>query len=255
MLDRESDLQSHRRHHPHECVADGIVDACPRNDLAERHASLDALALTDVVGTERVSALSVPHGHAGSALAAEHEPLQQRRPLTWRTAAPIVSMCLRLLAQQALVRFVLLPCDVALVCAGQQRVPVVARQRLDLLRTIGELASAEAPEEERASVPRVVQQLQRAPVLKRPPYEFSLSRTGANAAGHEHIFLAKRLYRGARGSCAAIRREEMAQTRLYLRVRVEHDAPTCVVDEADRQRSLQLATPRLVEDAATESCV
>ena len=85
----------------------------------------DAVFLTHIVGHRTRAAAVIPNRHASSADATEDQSLQQGRAFTRRTLPTIMPVRLRILMEQALVLFVLLPGDVTGMQAGQQD-PLVA---------------------------------------------------------------------------------------------------------------------------------
>ena len=70
------------------------------------------LSLADVYRELATLPAVITHRHAVTADATHHEPLQQRRPLAWRTLATIASVGAGVVAQSLLVLLILLPGDV-----------------------------------------------------------------------------------------------------------------------------------------------
>jgi hypothetical protein len=62
----------------------------------------------------------IPHGHALTADAAKNQTLQQRRTLSRRTLATIISVRLSILTQKPLIVFVLFPRDISCVNATRK---------------------------------------------------------------------------------------------------------------------------------------
>ena len=125
---------------------------------------IDRLALAYVIGPGPVAAGVVAHRHSLPAHPADGQPLQQRRPLPGRTAAPVRAVRLGVGPQLPPIGFKALPGDVPRVAVGQQNGPVGLRQPSELNPTVGAPALSAAPVDEGAGVSRVVQHLQRARV-------------------------------------------------------------------------------------------
>jgi len=95
-----------------------------------------------------------------------------------------------------------------------------------------------------------MQDLEHAAVREIRPYQVSFAWTLLQPTWEQQILLMKAFDNRAGRANASESLEEESQGILHLFVRIEHRAAIRAVNQTHRQRALQLASPRLVQDAA-----
>ena len=101
----------------------------------------------------------IPDRHALTTYSAKDQSLQQSRSFARRTVAAILSACLSILAQPALIFFVLLPRDISGMHARHEN-PLFLGTLHNHLATIGFFAGVRAPIHECPGIARIMQNLQ-----------------------------------------------------------------------------------------------
>src|ERR1700680_4194158 len=107
----------------------------PSDALANRSALLGRFSLADIIGHATATSIVITNAHPASTDATKHDALQQRGSLMGRAAPAVGAQSLRVLLEAALVAFVLLPCDIAGVHAGNQH-PLFSRDLRPALAAI-----------------------------------------------------------------------------------------------------------------------
>src|SRR5262249_13867103 len=252
LLDRERRLQRPWRPGLAPEPSPGAVEVGAGDALADRLAAGDALPLAGV-GRERLAAtVVVPDGHALAAASADHQALQQRGSFAGWAAAAVGALGLRVVAEAPLNVLKLLPRDVARVRIRDERGPLLAREPLERAGAITMPALTAPAKEESAGEARIVQDPERARVLELSPDDLPLGRSRPRAPRKGEPLRAEGLHRRGRRAGPPEGREEEADGFLDLLVGIEDHAGVRVVAEADRQRRLELAAARLVENAAPQ---
>jgi hypothetical protein len=85
------------------------------------------------------------------------------------------------------------------------------------------------------------------------PQQIALADAAPNAPGEQHILSPQPADHGAGGADVSEHLEQHGKAVPDLAVGVPHDSASAVVDQAHGQRQFQLATPRLVQDAALQA--
>src|SRR4030095_9909024 len=99
----------------------------------------------------------IANRHAPATAPAQHQALQQRGALTRGATVPIGADCLRALVKTPLVALVLVPRNVARVCVGNQREPLLAGHALHANETVHVALPMVATVDEGAGISGVVQ--------------------------------------------------------------------------------------------------
>jgi hypothetical protein len=219
--------------------------------LAERLAALDPFALAKVVWLEASLSSMITNRHPLTADSADRHTLQQSWTFPRRTLASLSAVCGGVLVQALLVLLELVPRNVARMRTGDKRSPFLPRQLLaDYMARA--LTLSRPPKEVRSCKTRIVQEPQGAVVQERPPHELTCL-TIIGSLRKEQALAAKRLYCCTCRPGTAKGPEEGLNALLDLPVRIKHDTLRNVVDETDRQRTLQLAPPRFVQDTSQQA--
>ena len=183
-----------------------------------------------------VAALVVADGHPFAALAADDEPLQQRRSFAGRAGATLLlAVGGGVRGERLLVVLVLLEGDVSGVRVFDQHGPLVARlmDGAGVAVDVGELLASSV--EVRARVPRVVQGEQHHVVAQRLPVELAVVRATEVPAGEREPVGGELLDDRLRGAGLLKAAEQVLDRRAHAGVRVERDVAELVIRQADRQ--------------------
>ena len=190
----------------------------------------------------------VPHAHPLPTDAAHGQALEQGRPFPGRPPRALGSPGVGVRPEPPLIFLELLPGDVAGMRVRDEGGPFLARQALKrpAPRTVPALPAA--AEEERAGVPRIVQDREHARMLQLAPQHVALGGAAARPARKPEALGAEVLHGGHRRAGAPEGPEQAVDRLLHLPVGVEDHPCVAGVAEPDRQRSLQLPAPGLVQD-------
>ena len=187
------------------------------------------------------AAVVVGDGHPPAAPAADGQALQQRGAFPGRAGSPVRAAGGGVAEQDLLVGLVGLPADVSGVGAGDQRGPLVPRQRLAAVLAVGAGDPAAAAVDERPGIAGIVQGAQHPPVGQQCPGQLALARPGADPHRERQLLVLEGGHHGAGRAGAGEDREQVPERLLHPGVGVEHDVPGAVIDQADRQAHPQLA--------------
>jgi hypothetical protein len=240
-LDGEGDLEGQRGEGLEQQLADGGVGGGAGDGLAARPGVVDALAHALVVRDLGAAAGVVADRHPPPALSADGQALQQRGAFPGRAGGPVGAAGGGVAEQDLLVSLVLFPGDVSGVGAGDQRGPLVPRQRLEAVLAVGAGGAAAAAVDERAGIPGIMQGAQHPPVGQRHPGQFALAWPGADPHRERQLLISEGGHHGAGRAGAREDREQVAERLLHPGIGVEHDVPGDVVGQPDRQARPQLA--------------
>jgi hypothetical protein len=109
------------------------------------------------------------------------------------------------------------------------------------------------PEDEGARVTRIVKYMKHKPVIELTPNGLGVTGPAVHVPGKRHTLLPKR-FDGCPGRAGAFESiEEQPNALLHSEVRIKYDATSRIIGEAHGQSPLQLASPRLVQDAAAQT--
>ena len=104
--------------------------------------------------------------------------------------------------------------------------------------------------DERARVTWVVQDAQHTTVLQRRKDQFTRAYSCSDSSGPQNAFRPEVMDDAHSGARSAKRLEQQTHRLLDLLIRIQHDSPTMVINEADRWFHPQFATPRFVKLSA-----
>src|ERR1700682_2100028 len=130
--------------------------------------------------------------------------------------------------------------------------PLFARESLGDVSAVDGMAMSTAAKKERARIPRVMEDPQRAPMLQGAPERLGVAEGVPRPAWKWELLIAEGFYGRGGGSSAPKRLEEGAEGLLDLLIRIQADAPCRVRDEAHGQRDLELAAASLIHDAPAQ---
>ena len=217
-----------------------------RDGLAARPGVVDGLAHALVVGDFGAAAGVVADGHPPSALPANGQALQQRGAFPGRAGGPVGAAGGGVAEQDLLIGLVGLPGDVSGVGAGDQRGPLVPRQRLAAVLAVGAGGAAAAAVDERAGVAGVVQGAQHPPVGQRHPGQLALARPGADPHRERQVRRRRRRPRRALSRCGPLL---IAVTAIAALRREPWWGPAGAADRAARNRAEALEQKQVPAEA------
>ena len=148
-------------------------------DVLAQRPALAALPATDVSRGDALPVAVITDRHAAATAAAQHQPLQQRRPLTRRSLLPVlaVAVCLRIFRQPPQDILVLLPGDVAGVSVFQEGVPLLGGHGLvAIARAVHLLAATMLAVDIRTGVAGITQHITGTAEFQRSPNQLLLTR-------------------------------------------------------------------------------
>jgi len=194
----------------------------------------------------------IAYRHPFTANSAYHQTLEQGRPLAWWTLLTLVPKRVRVLAQAQLVLFELVPTDIALVRVPNERRPLFGSEPLVDNAPIWMLAHSRPPKTERAGIAGMMQDPQRARMVKLAPGYITFVGSLINAPWELEPLVTKGSDRRNRRSGALECAKELANALLDARIGVEPYASLAVIDKTDRQSDLELPAACLVENAPAQ---
>jgi hypothetical protein len=219
--------------------------------LAERLATLDPFALANVVWLNALLSAMVTNRHPLTANPADRHTLQQGWTFPWRTLAALSSVRSGVLVQALLVLFELVPRNVARMRIGDKRSPFLPEQLLaDYMAPA--LALSRPAKEKRSCKPRIVQEPQGAVVQERPPHGVTFLAI-IGVPRKEQTLAAKLLHCCGSRPRSTKGPEEGLDALLDLSIWIQHYMVFGVVNESDRQWTLQLTPPRFVQDTTQQA--
>src|SRR5947209_9622182 len=134
----------------------------------------DTGALTNVIRNQPTPAAVIAHCHPFAAKAADQQSLQQRGAFAWRILATVFAIGLAVVAETALVLFVLFPIDVAGVRTTNQHFPSFSGNILDHPVALQSLTRMRSPINEGARVSRIVEDAQNTAIFHSSPHKIAL---------------------------------------------------------------------------------
>jgi hypothetical protein len=196
----------------------------------------------------------VADGHPLSALAADHQALQQRGSLAGGAGAALLPAGGGVGGERGLVALVLLEGDVPGVRVFDQHGPLIARLVHGAAVPVdaGDLAASAV--EVGAGVTRVVQHEQRLVVAQRLPVQLAGVRpAGGVVAGERQLLRCERLDHRRCRTGRLERLEQVGERLAHAGVGIERDSAGGVIDQPDGQAHGELPAPGLGEQSALQS--
>src|SRR6266699_1335839 len=180
-------------------------------------------------------------------------PREPRWSFARGAVAPIFSVGGTIFSQLAQVGFVLFPGDVSGMGIADEKRPLLLGDQCGRKRPIRTFAGMRAPIAESAGIAGIAQDLAGRVVDQRRPMALPFMGSGANMARKEQPLGAKEPHRPPGRSNAFERREQETKSLLDLGESRQDHRAILSVGQANRQRHLQGATLRLVENPTSQA--